>query len=761
MRVLATAAGSFSLAVFAANCIPLLEGALLPLSCVLAALCAAALLCLRGRARVRGALICGGLALGLLWTAAYGAVFYAPARALDDRTIRLSGTVMEYPQETDYGWSVLVRADGEPGAPVPTLVYADEQGADLRPGDRVETVAHCTLAERTFGGEEITYYTAKGIFLRAEAYGELRVTRPERLPLRYLPAELAHQLKQGVDAAFPEDAAPLIRALTTGNRDNLTDHYTSSLQRTGLSHTVAVSGMHLSFLAALVSGLLGRGKRRSALVTCGVVLVFTLISGCTPSVVRAAVMLILLQLAALLGRERDPLTALALALMLLLAWNPFSAAHIGLQLSFASVVGILLFSDRLQERMLRGWKRPPKDSIPLRLLGALVRFGAAALSATLGAMVFTTPLTALYFGSLSLISPLANLMTLWAVSAAFSGGLIAGAAGAVLPELGRVLALPVLPFVRYLDWVVPRLARAPFSALSTSSFYYLAWLLFVYVLLLLGLLYRGKKGWKTPVCACLAALCASLLFHARSFQAGDMTAAVLDVGQGQSVLIRLGDHYTLVDCGGRGYENAGDTVAGYLGDFGVRRLDLLVLTHFHDDHANGVPELLERLSVSAIALPDVEEDSPLRREILTLAEEKGIPLWWVRRDTTVELEKGQLTLYPPLGAGEANELGLSVLAGAGGLDLLVTGDMSGDVEGMLVEHAGLRDVELLVAGHHGSASSTSQALLNALQPETAILSVGRDNAYGHPAPETLERLERAGAEIYRTDRDGTVTVRTR
>ena len=463
MRVLATAAGSFSLAVFAANCIPLLEGALLPLSCVLAALCAAALLCLRGRARVRGALICGGLALGLLWTAAYGAVFYAPARALDDRTIRLSGMVMEYPQETDYGWSVLVRADGEPGAPVPTLVYADEQGADLRPGDRVETVAHCTLAERTFGGEEITYYTAKGIFLRAEAYGELRVTRPERLPLRYLPAELAHQLKQGVDAAFPEDAAPLIRALTTGNRDNLTDHYTSSLQRTGLSHTVAVSGMHLSFLAALVSGLLGRGKRRSALATCGVVLVFTLISGCTPSVVRAAVMLILLQLAALLGRERDPLTALALALMLLLAWNPFSAAHIGLQLSFASVAGILLFSDRLQERMLRGWKRPPKDSTPLRLLGALVRFGAAALSATLGAMVFTTPLTALYFGSLSLISPLANLMTLWAVSAAFSGGLIAGAAGAVLPELGRVLALPVLPFVRYLDWVVPRLARAPFT----------------------------------------------------------------------------------------------------------------------------------------------------------------------------------------------------------------------------------------------------------------------------------------------------------
>ena len=322
MRVLATAAGSFSLAVFAANCIPLLEGALLPLSCVLAALCAAALLCLRGRARVRGALICGGLALGLLWTAAYGAVFYAPARALDDRTIRLSGTVMEYPQETDYGWSVLVRADGEPGAPVPTLVYADEQGADLRPGDRVETVAHCTLAERTFGGEEITYYTAKGIFLRAEAYGELRVTAAERLPLRYLPGGAGPPAQTGGGRRLPRGC---------GAPDPGTDHREPGQPHRPLHLLPSANrpvphggGVRDAPVLPGRPGLrpAGGGKRRSALVTCGVVLVFTLISGCTPSVVRAAVMLILLQLAALLGRERDPLTALALALMLLLAWNP-------------------------------------------------------------------------------------------------------------------------------------------------------------------------------------------------------------------------------------------------------------------------------------------------------------------------------------------------------------------------------------------------------------------------------------------------------
>ena len=235
-------------------------------------------------------------------------------------------------------------------------------------------------------------------------------------------------------------------------------------------------------------------------------------------------------------------------------------------------------------------------------------------------------MTALYFGSLSLISPLANLMTLWAVSAAFSGGLIAGAAGAVLPELGRVLALPVLPFVRYLDWVVPRLARAPFSALSTSSFYYLAWLLFVYVLLLLGLLYRGKKGWKTPVCACLAALCASLLFHARSFQAGDMTAAVLDVGQGQSVLIRLRGplHPGGLRRGrtgrrrGHGRRLHSGPGAGPAGSAGAHPLP-------RRPRQRRAPAAGAAAGGAAIALPDVEEDSPLRREILTLAEEKGIP----------------------------------------------------------------------------------------------------------------------------------------
>ena len=133
-----------------------------------------------------------------------------------------------------------------------------------------------------------------------------------------------------------------MKALVTGNRDSLSDPFTSSLQRTGLSHTVAVSGMHVAFLAGALSLLLGRGRRSTALVLIPLVLLFMTVAGSTPSVVRASVMILMLEIAPLFDRERDGPTALGFALLLILIQNPFAAAHVGLQLSFLAVAGILL-----------------------------------------------------------------------------------------------------------------------------------------------------------------------------------------------------------------------------------------------------------------------------------------------------------------------------------------------------------------------------------------------------------------------------------
>lgn len=760
MRVLAIFAFSFAAAVFL-TIYGGLDALLLPLGGVLVLVAAILGLAVRrkGRGRTRALLMLSGLACGFLWTALYTAVFFQPARDLDDCTVRLSATVADWPQEGSYGgYTVLVRAETDSWVKVSAILYTDEQGAGLRPGDRIETVAHCTLGDRTFAGEKITYYTAKGIFLRATAYGRLDIERPAHVHPQYFAAWVSKALKAGIDAAFPEDVAGFVRALVTGNRDNLTDEFTTSLERAGLSHTVAVSGMHLAFLAGVLTTLLGRGKRTTAVLTILWVVLFCGIAGNTPSVLRAAVMILMLQLAPLLDRERDGPTSLAVALFLLLWTNPFSAAHIGLQLSFAAVAGILLVSDRVQDWLLRRmgmdeWKKP-KNRI-VRYLRAVPWFVVSTLSATLGASILTVPLVALHFNIVSLIAPLSNLLTLWAIGFLFLGGLGVGTLAVVLPGPAAVLAVPFTALARYLQWVVEALSKPALAALPLESVYYRAWLVLVYALVLAFIRTKGRRPVWMPLATGTAGLVLAVALTRASFYQGDLSVTVLDVGQGQSVLLRTGELLTLVDCGGDSRDDPGDVAANYLQALGRSDIDLLVVSHYHADHANGIPQLLNRVTVGEIVLPDVEEDDPLRGAILAAAEEKDIPVHFLREQT----DFGSVTLFPPMSdTGSTNELGLTVLATVGQTDVLITGDMEEEGELRLVEAVDLPDIEVLVAGHHGSETSNTQSLLETTTPDLALISVGLNNKYGHPSYDALVRLDEIGAKIYRTDLYGTIEV---
>lgn len=765
MRILATFAFSFSVAVFLII-YGGLDPFLLPFGGALVVLTFICGFVMRrkSRSRTRTLLILSGLAFGFLWTALYMAVFFQPARELDGQTVRLTATVIDWPQEGTYGgYTVLVRADTERRVRVSAILYVDDQGAELRPGDRIETIAHCTLGDRTFAGEQITYYTAKGIFLRAKAYGRLDIQRPNRVAPPYYAAWVSNGLKMGIDAAFPEDTAGFIRALVTGNRDNLTDTFTTSLERAGLSHTVAVSGMHLAFLAGLLNTLLGRGKRTTAIFTILWVVLFCGVAGNTPSVLRAAVMILMLQLAPLLDRERDEPTALALALLLLLWVNPFSAAHIGLQLSFTAVAGILLVSDRVQDYLLRLFHmdalHKPK-SWRQKLLRAGPYFVVSSLSATLGASVLTIPLIALHFNLISLIAPLSNLLTLWAVGLLFLGGLGVGALAVFLPGAAAGFAILFTCLTHYLQWVIEITAKPALAALPLESVYYRAWLVLAYALLLAVVRMKGRRPVWMPLTAGTAALILAVAFTRVSFYTGVLAVTVLDVGQGQSVLVRTGSFLTLVDCGGDSRDDPGDVAANYLQSLGYSGIDLLVVSHYHADHANGIPQLLRRIHVGEIALADVEEEDALRREIVSAAEKANVPVRFVREDTVFELEREKtVSVFAPMSAeGSSNELGLTVLATAGQTDVLITGDMEQEGERRLVEQVPLPKIEVLVAGHHGSDTSTTLELLEKIKPDLALISVGQNNKYGHPSWDTLCRLDQAGAKLYRTDLYGSIEV---
>ena len=182
-----------------------------------------------------------------------------------------------------------------------------------------------------------------------------------------------------------------------------------------------------------------------------------------------------------------------------------------------------------------------------------------------------------------------------------------------------------------------------------------------------------------------AGLCASVVFQAATHSAGGRSVWVLDVGQGLAVALRSGGRAALVDCGGTGADSPGDTAADYFQSLGLNRIDLVVLTHYHEDHAGGIPELLERLEVGLLVLPAVEEEDPLRREITALAEEKGIGTRFLAQDADVTFGESALRIYAPLGSGGANEEGLSVLCTAGDFDGLITGGLNATVEKRLLQ----------------------------------------------------------------------------
>lgn len=706
----------------------------------------------------RAAALCLGGALAFLWFLGYTALFRAPAEELAETEQTISGTVSSYPEETSIGgWSMTVRLDGDFRSP-DVLLYGSEDWGGLKPGDRVTCTARLKSSELLYG-DETTYYTARGLFLLAYCDDPPEVEYAGFVPLRYWPDLCARALKSGIYAAFDDTAAPLAAAVTLGDKTGLSEQLHSALNRSGIMHAAVVSGMHISFLVSVIL-LLCRGRRGAALCLVPLLVFYALMAGGTPSAFRAVIMQAALLAGPVLNREADGPSSLGLALLVLLIQNPYAAASVSLQLSFASVAGILLVTARLSRAMLA----PVRDRLRgkgrfARLILSLYRVLAANVSVSLGAMVFTVPLIACYFGQIVLISPLTNILCLWAATALMVCALVIGVLAVFFPVVMSFFGAAAGLLAHYIRAVVSVLGRLPLSSLDSTGPYFQIWLLAAYLFLLTILLARRKGRQTVFSLACLALLLAAAVgLNRRTVRQTDLTVTALDVGQGASTLLLSGDSAVLVDCGGNASSSPGDLAADKLAAMGETRLDALILTHLDDDHFNGVSQLFWRLVVSRVYLPETAEDLENLALLLELAENEGAEVRFVTETETLSMGEANLTLYPPLGSGTSNEEGLFVLCSADGFDVLITGDADTFVEKMLIKYYPLPDIELLMAGHHGSKYSTGTELLDALRPELAVISVGY-NSYGHPADEVLERLSAAGAEVYRTDQSGTVTVR--
>ncbi|MFB0919553.1 MAG: ComEC/Rec2 family competence protein, partial [Oscillospiraceae bacterium] len=536
----------------------------------------------------------------------------------------------------------------------------------------------------------------------------------------------------------------------------------ANMAESGILHVVAVSGMNVAFLVGFIQ-LIVRRKKLASLIAIPIVWLFVPFAGATPSVVRAAFMITTVLIAPLIRRENDGLTSLTAILALLLLINPAACASVSLQLSFAAMLGMILITPKiykplyLKARSAFGGRDRLKGLHNI-LIFKLATGACAALAATLGALVFTTPVAALYFGYVSLIGILVNVLIFWAVSAAFLMGYISCAFGFVWLPAGALLGTLTSLLARYIIALVGFAASVPYAAVYTGENFFGWWLALVYIIIITCYVFRRKEGFRPaiPICLSVISLCCVILVSQYCIEGDDGSVTVVDVGQGQSLVFTDGDATAVIDCGGKGKNtNAGDTVAGLLLGSGRKTVDVLLLTHFDDDHVNGVMRLMSRVNVKRLVIPDGSYDKTLHGKIIDLAEKLGTEVYLIEHDAAVDTAGLEINVYPTF---SQNEPSLIFLASIGDFDTLVSGDAGiSEEEEFLAAHI-LPDTELFIAGHHGSKTSSSAELLDAIKAEYAAISCGY-NTYGHPTKEALLRFEEAGMKIFRTDEEGNITFK--
>ena len=555
-------------------------------------------------------------------------------------------------------------------------------------------------------------------------------------------------MQDALHELYGDDSA-LTLGMLFGDTSEMDETELKSFRDAGISHLLAVSGLHTGIIAGAVYWLLKRFKLRGvpALVPVYAVLaLYAALTGFSPSVTRAAVMLSLGLAARELGECADTANTAGCAALIIMALNPAALFSLSFQLSFAAVLGIAFFSAGLTRLFTLGGR-----------LGD--RFGLAAMAGvTLSAQLGTLLIQMSVFGTISPLAMLANLIALPFVSAALILALIAGAAGCVFLPLGRLPASVGGLFLMPVEFAGKAVASMPFSKAVTGApnVVFIAAALAVFAALSCWCV--SKKLRLRLGAAALVLLCVSLALTAR--ERAQTSITMLYVGNSDAIVVRNASSAVMIDAGTAygGYSSGSSVIAPYLYGEGISELDAVILTHPHLDHYGGLSELAGQVGVKRVIIPEGTNDADFGG-LLSLLERSGTAVEKVGNGGKIETDGLSFDVFQvdPDAKGDENRQSLVLAADLRGRRALFMGDAEMTCEYGLSGALGRCDI--LKVGHHGAKTGTTQAFLNEVRPKLAIISVGINNRYGHPSAAVIEKLERNGAAVLRTDELGCVTLK--
>ena len=576
---------------------------------------------------------------------------------------------------------------------------------------------------------------------------------------------------------YPDAEASILEAMLFGEKRELSGDIKELYQAAGISHVLVISGLHISLLALAVAGILRRlgfPMPVWVILSVGVLAGYGILIGQPTTAVRALLMFFVLQGARLLGRSYDLLSALAFAGILMLLDNPDLILDGGCRLSFCAVIGV-------------GWYVSEKNKI-FRSIGEKEKRknrGKGGKGSNAGAILeniragwylwlFTLPVMLDTFYQVSVVGILWNLVAIPLLPVIIaSGGLGVVLAGwnIFLGSLAGSPAYGMLQLYQEIGNISEKLPVGMWTPGQPSKPVIAGYYLVIFLLVLVEKqLIKREKRWKIRKIFPGMELCSMLLLlllMAHPWQQREKIT-FLDVGQGDASLLQSGGQTLLLDGGSTSQKNVGTyVILPYIKQQGISCLEAVVLTHTDQDHINGVTEVLEEgkkgwLTVKNLMYPYWMEGTEQGKQLKKLAEEAGASCRKIRAGDRLTIGKAEaVVLYPKEQEkiAEPNAGSLVLFWKWEGVRAMFTGDLPEEKERELLQN--LPACEILQVGHHGSATSTCREFLEQVQPSLAVISCAMKNRYGHPSPDTVERLKKTGCEIRYTMKSGAITIRKR
>ena len=709
------------------------------------------------------------------------------ARYNNSGWLTVEGVVNAYPDVRDTWTNLRLSAEtlrvGDQAYPVHGIILVRApRWPEYHYGDRLSVSG---LLETP---PELEGFSYKGFLARQGIHSFMGRPRIELLaegqgnPVKAALLAVKDRARAAIARLVPEPEASLLQGIVLGVRASIPRDLYDLFNVTGTSHILVISGANLTIIAAFFSRAFGRllGRRRAFWFTLGGIGAYTLLVGAEPAVARAALMAGLYLTAVYVGRQATAYVSLCASGLLLTMIQPFTLWDVGFQLSFASTMGLILFTPILEQLFERGLVR----ILPQERAKKVVRYLNDLLIVTLAAQILTLPLILHHFGRLSLIAPLANLLILPAQPATIAAGGLATLVG-LIPFLQ-----PVAQVILWIPWlglafttaIVRWLAAWPLTYIQLSPAG--ANRLTLYYCLLLVAVWAFSQGYDRRLWNWMAArlsrrLATALLgvslvvavlagLAVLQLPDGRLHVAFLDIGEGDATLITTPRGQQILVDGGPS-PTALISALGQEMPFWDRSIDLVVMTHADADHVTGLVETLKRYRVGGWLDNGRSEEQTIYQECQKELDQRNVPRNVVQAGARIDLGDGAVLAVlnpvtppdPSAGAGaDSNDQSVVLRLTWRQASVLLTGDIQAEAESSLLQSGQMLSANVLKLAHHGSNRSSSASFLTAVHPSYAVISVGADNRFGHPAASILDRLTQLGVTILRTDQAGTIELIT-